>query len=82
MNTDRFVQDAVTTLLTLPAPKAHILVTGSVDKTMKTWDARTGTLLKEHKGHRGPILGATLSYDGKAVITAGDDGVCLVFATE
>jgi ribosome assembly protein SQT1 len=53
-----------------------------MDKTLKIWDARTGTLLKEHKGHRGPVLGAALSHDGKAIVTAGDDGVCLVFATE
>ncbi|KAI0342859.1 ribosome biogenesis protein Sqt1 [Trametopsis cervina] len=75
-------EDAVTTLLALPAPKSYLLVTGSADKSLKTWDARTGTLIKEHKGHRGPIFGATLSHDGKAVVSAGDDGVCLVFATE
>ncbi|KAI0684105.1 WD40 repeat-like protein [Cytidiella melzeri] len=75
-------EDAVTTLLALPAPKRHILVTASTDKTLKTWDARTGTLLKVHKGHRGPILGASLSHDGRVVVSAGDDGVCLVFSTE
>ncbi|KAI0091288.1 WD40 repeat-like protein [Irpex rosettiformis] len=74
--------DAVTGLLTLPAPKQHILVSSSMDNTLRTWDARTGTLLKEHKGHRGPVLGAALSHDGKVLVSAGDDGVCLVFDTE
>lgn len=76
------LQDAITTLLNLPSPKSHILVSGSADSSLKTWDARTGTLLREHKGHRGPVLGASLGKDGSVVISAGDDGACLVFATE
>lgn len=74
-------QDAITTLLNLPAPNSHLLVTASADKTLRTWDARTGTLVKEHKGHHGPVLGAALGLSGETVITAGDDGVCLVFHT-
>lgn len=74
--------DAITTLLNLPSPKSHLLVSASADSSLKTWDARTGTLLREHKGHRGPILGAALSNDGGMVISAGDDGACLVFHTE
>jgi len=75
-------EDAVTTLLPHPSPKNHLLTSGSADKTLRTWDARTGKLLKEHKGHRGPVLGASLSFDGSVVVSAGDDGVCLVFETE
>ncbi|KAJ4477183.1 ribosome biogenesis protein Sqt1 [Lentinula aciculospora] len=74
--------DAVTTLLTVPAPKNHLLVSGSADKTLRTWDSRTGTLIKEHKGHQGPILGASLGLAGSVIVTAGDDGVSLVFTTE
>ena len=76
------LQDAVTALLPLPAPKGHLVVSGSADKTLKTWDARTGTLVREHKGHHGPILGATLGLEGGIVVSAGDDGVCLIFTTE
>jgi ribosome assembly protein SQT1 len=74
-------QDAVTSLLAHPSPKGYLLVSGSADKTLRTWDARTGTLVREHKGHRGPILGAALGLNGDVVISAGDDGVCLVFTT-
>jgi ribosome assembly protein SQT1 len=42
-------QDAITSLLTHPA-RPHILVSASADKTLKSWDARAGTLLAEHKG--------------------------------
>ncbi|KIP05837.1 hypothetical protein PHLGIDRAFT_128621 [Phlebiopsis gigantea 11061_1 CR5-6] len=75
-------EDAITALLNLPAPKSHLLVSASADKTLRTWDARTGTLLKEHKGHHGPILAASLGLEGKIIVSAGDDGVCLVFPTE
>ncbi|GBE88374.1 Uncharacterized WD repeat-containing protein [Sparassis crispa] len=75
-------EDAVTSLLRLPPPKGHLLVSGSADKTLRTWDARTGTLLREHKGHHGPVLGAALGLGGGVVVSAGDDGVCLVFPTE
>ncbi|KAF9066616.1 ribosome biogenesis protein Sqt1 [Rhodocollybia butyracea] len=74
--------DAVTTLLAAPAPKSHLLISGSADKTLRTWDARTGTLVKEHKGHQAAVLGASLGLDGSVVVTAGDDGVSLVFTTE
>lgn len=73
------LQDAVTTLLAHPAPEGHILVSGSADGKLRTWDARTGALLREHKGHQGAILGAALGLKGDVVIGAGDDGVCLVF---
>ncbi|KAI0073448.1 ribosome biogenesis protein Sqt1 [Panus rudis PR-1116 ss-1] len=75
-------QDAITTLLNLPHPKSHLLVSASADKTLRTWDARTGTLIREHKGHHGPILAAALGVGGDTIISAGDDGVCLVFPTQ
>jgi ribosome assembly protein SQT1 len=59
-----------------------LVVSASADKILRTWDARTGALVQEHKGHHGPILDATLALDGKVVVSAGDDGVCLVFPTE
>lgn len=65
-----------------PSPKSHLIVTASADKTLRTWDARTGTLVKEHTGHHGPVLSASLGLQGSVVVSAGDDGVCLVFTTE
>ncbi|KAH9481371.1 Angio-associated migratory cell protein [Psilocybe cubensis] len=75
-------EDAITTLLAHPAPKSYLLVSGSADKTLRTWDARTGKLLRTHTGHRAPVLGASLGLDGSVVVSAGDDGHCMVFTTE
>ncbi|THH06431.1 hypothetical protein EW145_g4098 [Phellinidium pouzarii] len=75
-------EDSITSLLAHPSPKNHLITSASADKTLRTWDARTGKLLKEHKGHSGPILGAALGLGGSVVVSAGDDGVCLVFGTE
>ncbi|KAG1747239.1 ribosome biogenesis protein Sqt1 [Suillus paluster] len=75
-------QDAVTSLLAHPAPKSHLIVSASADNTLRTWDARTGTLVKEHTGHHGPILSASLGLQGSVVVSGGDDSACLVFTTE
>lgn len=75
-------EDPITTLLPLPSPKTHMLVSCSADSMLRTWDTRTGTLLREHRGHHGPVLGAALAPSGDVVVSAGDDGVCLVFQTE
>ncbi|KAF6754452.1 ribosome biogenesis protein Sqt1 [Ephemerocybe angulata] len=74
--------DAITHLLAHPAPKPYLVVSASADKTLKTWDARTGTLIKTHKAHRAPVLGAALGLNGSVVISAGDDGLCGVWTTE
>ena len=74
-------QDSVTGLYVHPT-KQHVIVSASADKTLRTWDVRTGELLREHKGHQGPILGAALGLNGDVLLSAGDGGVCLVFGTE
>ena len=79
---DQCLQDAITSVIAHPAPKTHLIVTTSADKTLRTWDARTGALVKEHTGHHAPILGASLGLQGSVIVSAGDDGVCLVFTTE
>jgi len=74
-------QDAVTSLLAHPT-KPHLVVSSSADHTLRTWDARAGTLVREHKGHQELINGAALGRNGDIVVSAGDDGACLVFDTE
>ena len=74
-------QDAVTGLLAHPT-KPHLVISSSADHTLRTWDARAGDLVREHKGHQEPINGAALGQGGEIVVSGSDDGACLVFGTE
>ncbi|TRM64677.1 WD40-repeat-containing domain protein [Schizophyllum amplum] len=71
-------EDAVTTLLS----HGHLLVSASADRTLRTWDVKTGALIREMKGHYGPVLAASLGLGGDVVLSAGDEGLCLVYTTE
>jgi WD40 repeat protein len=79
--TTHTTQDAVTSLLVHPT-KPHIIISSSADHSLRTWDARAGALIREHKGHQELINGAALGHGGETVISAGDDSACLVFGTE
>ena len=68
----------------------HILISCGMDGAVRRWDARGGTaasgqgLLDEFKGHRGDgegggVLGFVQGGNGEKIVTAGDDGVGLVF---
>ncbi|KDQ24861.1 hypothetical protein PLEOSDRAFT_1107788 [Pleurotus ostreatus PC15] len=74
-------EETVTAILPLAAPKSYYVVTASADRNLKTWDARTSTQLCEHVGHQASVLAAALGVNG-TVISAGDDGMCFVFAAE
>jgi len=76
---------AITALVAHSAPKVHLITSASADRSLKTWDARSGSLLREHTGHHGVINGAALGRGagGKDVLlSAGDEGVCLVYDVE
>lgn len=47
------------------------LVTGSRDHDARTWDVRTGTLLRVLRGHFALVSDARFSPDGRWVVTAG-----------
>ncbi|KAL1738291.1 hypothetical protein HDZ31DRAFT_70164 [Schizophyllum fasciatum] len=71
-------EDAITTLLS----HKHLLISASADQTLRTWNGKTGALIREMKGHHGPVLAASLGLGGEVVLSAGDEGLCLVFTTE
>lgn len=75
-------QEPVTALITLPAPKAYLVVSASADGNLRTWDARDGKLLRTHTGHKAAVLAASLGLDGSVVVSGGDDTLCMVFTTE
>ncbi|KAJ2157847.1 60S ribosomal subunit assembly or modification protein [Coemansia sp. RSA 552] len=56
-----------------------LLTSSSMDLTLRTWDARTGECLRTWKGHQEGVMDFALSNDGNTMVTASDDGCCLVF---
>ena len=68
----------------------HILTSCGMDGVVRRWDSRGGTtalgqgLIGEYRGHRGDgegggVLGFLQGGNGERIVTAGDDGVGLVF---
>jgi eukaryotic-like serine/threonine-protein kinase len=55
------------------SPDGTRIVTASVDKTARIWDAATGASLIILSGHSGSVRGAAYSPDGFRVITASRD---------
>ncbi|KAJ2605626.1 60S ribosomal subunit assembly or modification protein [Coemansia sp. RSA 1722] len=70
--------DSVTRLLW--HEDSPMLTSVSMDCTVRTWDARTGDCVRVSNGHQEGIMDFALSRDGHTVVTASDDGCCLVFS--
>ncbi|KAG0680428.1 hypothetical protein C6P40_000891 [Pichia californica] len=70
-------KDAVTKIQFLS--KSPIFLVSSMDGKVYKWDARTGELLHECVGHHMGVLDFSIDCSGERLVTAGDDGVALVF---
>ncbi|OWZ73986.1 hypothetical protein AYX14_00473 [Cryptococcus neoformans] len=73
--------EPITTLAGHPHPQLHLVTTASADSTLKTWDIRTGALIATHTGHMGVVNGVAIApaREGKVVVSAGDEGVSLIW---
>ncbi|KKY22676.1 putative 60s ribosome biogenesis protein [Phaeomoniella chlamydospora] len=87
-----FARPAPNTPSSNPSNAVHILTSAGYDGVLRRWDTRGGTtaagqgFLKEWRGHRGDGEGGGIqgfvqapNANGDRIITAGDDGVALVF---
>ena len=52
------------------SPDGERIVTASLDKIAKVWDAKTGTELLTLTGHKGTVWSASYSPDGERIVTA------------
>ena len=55
------------------SPDGRWIVSGGADKVVRIWDAVSGKVVKELKGHRSPVTAALFSPDGKQVLSCSGD---------
>src|ERR1700741_1409424 len=55
------------------SPDGTLALSGSIDRTIKLWDAATGRLLRTFEGHARAVHSVALSPDGTRVLSGGDD---------
>ncbi|MFM6372457.1 MAG: WD40 repeat domain-containing protein, partial [Dolichospermum sp.] len=53
------------------SPDGQTLASGSSDKTIKLWNARTGNLLQTLTGHSSGVLSLAYSPDGQTLASSG-----------
>ena len=61
------------------SPDGQLVVTASLDKTARVWEAATGRSVVELHGHQGVVKSAAFSPDGQFVVTASVDKTARVW---
>ena len=56
------------------SPDRRQLASGSIDTTVRLWDAQTGACVRTLEGHGDTVLSVSFSPDGKQLASGSDDG--------
>ena len=62
------------------SPDAAVVATGSVDRTIRLWDAATGKLRLTLTGHKSWVNSVAFSPDGQRLISGSSDGTVKVWS--
>jgi WD40 repeat protein len=57
------------------SPAGEVVVTGSSDRVIRTWDSETGQLLDELRGNAAQFDALDVSPDGRTIASIDDEGV-------
>jgi WD40 repeat protein len=55
------------------SPDGRTIVSGSLDRTVKVWDAHDGRLLRSLEGHTAWVNAVALSADGRTIVSGSED---------
>uniref|UniRef100_A0A3P9AKP5 Angio-associated migratory cell protein n=1 Tax=Esox lucius TaxID=8010 RepID=A0A3P9AKP5_ESOLU len=61
---------------------SSVVSTCSLDGVFRLWDARSGTMVSEYRGHRAEILDFTLNREASMVVTSSGDHQAKVFCLQ
>ncbi|MBM7845945.1 alpha-amylase family glycosyl hydrolase [Herpetosiphon giganteus] len=63
-------------------PDGRLIITGSIDTTIKVWDAESCELVRTFIGHTAAVWGAVINADGSRVASASSDRTIRVWDIE
>lgn len=61
---------------------SSVVSTCSLDGALRLWDARSGNLVSEYRGHTAEILDFTINREGTLAVTASGDNLAKVFCLQ
>jgi hypothetical protein len=64
------------------SPDGQLVASGSVDRTVKVWEARTGQRVADWLGHNSPVASVCFSPDGQLVASGSWDGTVKVWEAQ
>jgi WD40 repeat protein len=63
------------------SPDGQMLLSGSLDRTVKLWSVRDGILVRSFTGHQGGINAISFAPDGQHFASVGNDGTSRLWQT-
>jgi WD40 repeat protein len=64
------------------SPDGTKIISGSVDKTIKIWDANTGICLQTLEGHSSNVYSVAYSPDDKRIVSGSADKTVKIWGVE
>jgi WD40 repeat protein len=62
------------------AADSSFIVSASSDRTLRVWDAQTGTTRRTLSGHRSQVLGCAISPDGSRIVSTSADSTIRIWS--